>query len=195
MKILSKSKYLEFISCETPMGGDWYYIRRTNDLPSHDSAVAITTVIKRDNGYNFVFLLTKRPPILAENKAQYCLESPAGLIGDDDSFETLMECADKELVEETGYKADKLYVELKNSSTSAGLSSETLTFITAISDNDKIASNPISDGGVIVDRVFVPVRDVYSYLNNIDTKKISISSALICGLFYALKRLDNLNMQ
>ena len=178
MTIISKSKYLEFKCCKTSMGGDWFYIKRTNDSDTHDSAVAITTIVKKDNGYNFVFLITKRPPILSENKAQFCLESPAGLIGDDNTNETLIDCANKELIEETGYKADKLYIELKNSSTSAGLSSETLTFITAVCENDKIVSNPVNDGGVIVDRVFVPADNVYSYLNKIDTKKISISSAL-----------------
>lgn len=195
MTIINQTKYLEFKSTTSPSGSLWYYIKRTNDSNNHDSAVAITTVVKKGDGYSFLFLKTKRPPILAELKADYCLESPAGLIGDDDKEENLIKCAKKELLEETGYYSDKIFIELKNSSTSAGLTSETLTYVTAIVENDKIISKPISDGGIIVDRIYVPINDIYTYLYSIDSTKVSISSAMICGIFYALNRINSLQLQ
>ena len=187
--IVNKTKYLEFKVTDKPLNREWHYVKRTNDTNQHDSAVVITTIVKKNNKYNFLFLKTQRPPIFAENKAQYCLESPAGLIGDENTKESLIDCIKKELLEETGYVADNIFIELTNSSTSAGLTSETITYATAIINNDKIISDPISDNGVISDRVFVPVNNIINYINSIDKKSISISSALICGLFFAVNRI------
>ena len=91
MTIISKTKFLEFKSAKSPSGKDWYYVRRTNDTNVHDSAVVITTLVKKNNEYNFLLFKTVRPPISAENKAKYCLESAAGLIGDNDSNETMLD--------------------------------------------------------------------------------------------------------
>ena len=194
MNTLYKSKYLHFKYAKSPSGSDWYYVKRTNDSKIHDSAVVITTFIKKDNVYNFLFLKTKRPPIYAENKANYCLECPAGLIADENKNENLLDCTKKELLEETGYIADELFIELNNSSTSAGLSSETLTYVTAIINNDKTAKDPVNDGGIIADRILVPVNDVYSYIKSIDNKEISISSVTICGIYLAYQRLTLLGL-
>ena len=187
MKIISKTKYVEFKSAKSPSGSDWCYLRRTNDKPNQDSAVVITTLVKKDNQYNFLFLKTKRPPLYAENKAEFCLESPAGLIADDDCREDLISCAKKELLEEAGLIASKLYVELTNSAASAGLTSETLSYVTAIVDDYKIIKQPVSDGGIILERFLMPAKDIYTYFSNI--KDMSLASATVCGVFYALNRI------
>ncbi len=187
--IVSKTKYLDFKVTDKPLNREWHYVKRTNDSNLHDSAVVITTIVRKNDEYNFLFLKTQRPPIYAENKAQYCLESPAGLIGDENTKESLIDCIKKELLEETGYIADNIFIELTNSSTSAGLTSETITYATAIINNDNRISVPISDNGVILDRIFVPVDEIRIYLNSINKNDVSISSALICGLFFAVNRL------
>lgn len=192
MEIINKTKFLEFKSTKSPSGNDWYYVRRTNDTNEHDSAVAITTLVKINDEYNFLFLKTNRPPLSAEKKAKYCLESPAGLIGDVDCYENLIECTKKELLEETGLSADKIFIELKNCCTSAGLSSETLSFVTAIVENNSIKSEPISDGGIIMDRLFIPISKINSFLNELDKKEYSIAAATICGIYYALNRVNSL---
>lgn len=189
MTTIAESKFLKFRSAKSPEGHDWFYVHRTNDNGKHDSAVVITVLVKKDGEYNFLFLKTKRPPIYAENKAEYCIESPAGLIGDIDINETLEECAKKELLEETGLTADKIYTELLNSSTSAGLSSETLSYVTAVVDNYKITEQPVSDGGIIVERFFVPAKDVKKYLQEADNKKYSVAAATVCGIFFAMHRI------
>ncbi|MCR5261290.1 MAG: NUDIX hydrolase [Candidatus Gastranaerophilales bacterium] len=189
MATIAESKFLNFKSAKSPEGHDWFYVHRTNDTDKHDSAVVITTLVKKDGEYNFLFLKTKRPPIYAENKAEYCLESPAGLIGDINISETLEECAKKELLEETGLKADKIYTELLNSSTSAGLSSETLSYVTAVVDEYKVIEQPVSDGGIIAERFFVPAKDIKSFLQKIDCKKYSVAAATVCGIFFALSRI------
>ncbi len=191
MATINSTKFLDFKSALSPSGHDWYYVKRTNDRPNTDSAVAITTLVKVNGEYNFLFIKTNRPPISSENKAKYCLESPAGLIADNDKDETLIECAKKELLEEAGLVADEMYIELKNSSTSAGLSSETLTYITAICNSYDIIQKPVSDGGIILDRFFIPVDNIDKYLKNINQNEISVAAALVCGVYYALLRINS----
>ena len=55
MTIIAKTKFLEFKSAKSPSGKDWYYVRRTNDTSSHDSAVVITTLVKKDGEYINLF--------------------------------------------------------------------------------------------------------------------------------------------
>ena len=187
-KVLYETKFLQLKSAVSPAGHDWYYVRRTNDSNEKDSAVVITTLIKKNNEYNFLLLKTKRPPIYAEDKAEFCLESPAGLIGDIDCDETLIKCAKKELLEETGHAAEKIYVELLNSSTSAGLSSETISYVTAVIDEDRILKDPVTDGGIIEARTYVPTSKIRQFL--VDTSKnLSVATATVCGIFFALERI------
>lgn len=193
MEIITKTKFLEFKSAKSPSNKDWFYVRRTNDTPNKDSAVVITTLVKYNNEYNFLLLKTTRPPLSAENKAKYCLEVPAGLIADNDCNESMIECAKKELLEEAGLITDEIYPELKNSATSAGLSSETLSYVTAIVEKYDIKSKPVSDGGIILDRILIPKSQIYEYLTKINQNEISIAAATVCGIFYALQRLSKLN--
>lgn len=188
MTIIATTKFLEFKSAKSPSNKDWYYVRRTNDTNEHDSAVVITTLVKVNGEYNFLLFKTIRPPIQAENKAKYCLESAAGLIGDINSNESMLECAKKELLEETGLVANKFFIELENCSTSAGLSCETLSYITAIVDDYKIIQTPVDDGGIIVERYLIPAKDILVHLQSINTKEISIAAATVCGIFYANNR-------
>lgn len=186
--IINTTKFLEFKMAKTESGQFWFYIRRTNDTDKHDSAVVITTLIRKNNEYNFLLFKTRRPPISEEKKAEYCIECPAGLIGDIDKNETLEECIKKELLEETGLVANKIYVELVNSSTSAGLSSETLTYVTAIVDDYKLVQQPVNDGGVIAERFLVPAKKVKQYFSDIDTKQNSLAAPTVCGVYFALSR-------
>ncbi len=188
-KLISHSKFLDFKSTKSPAGHDWFYVKRTNDKTSHDSAVVITTLVKKNEEYNFLFLKTKRPPIYGENKAPFCIESPAGLIGDINKNETLTECAKKELLEEVGLSADNIFIELVNSSTSAGLSSETLSYVTAFVENYNVISQPVSDGGIICERFFVPAKNIRKYIDELNQKENSVAAATLCGVFLALKRL------
>lgn len=194
MTLVATSKYLEFKYAKSPQNHDWYYVRRTNDTNKHDSAVVITTVVKNEDKYQFLLLKTRRPPMYAENKAQYSIESPAGLIGDNDKDENLIECAKKELKEETGLIKSQIYFEHANCSTSNGLSSETLSFTTAIADIKDLTQEPVSDGGIIVERFYIDFEQIDEYIENLDTKKYSIATATISGIYFAQKRINKLKL-
>lgn len=60
------------------------------------------------------------------------IEIPAGLVGDEPDYagETLAECAGRELLEETGYRTNRI-THLLSSPTSAGMTSETTHFFAA----------------------------------------------------------------
>ena len=90
--IIQKTDYLEFKCAKSPLNNDWYYVRRTNDSSQHDSAVCITTILQYEDRIDFLLLKTRRPPLYAESKGEFCIESPAGLIADENINESLNEC-------------------------------------------------------------------------------------------------------
>lgn len=75
---------------------------------------------------------------------KYVIEIPAGLVGDEEAFqdESLSECAARELLEETGYKAGQIHP-LITSPTSAGMTPE-ITHLYAATQLEKV-----SEGGGI----------------------------------------------
>jgi len=122
--ILYNSKYLQMKKVLSPNGkSDWVYAHR----PNAKDVVVIAPVIHNQDADYVVFLETERPPLKAENKAERGIELPAGLVGDEDYNETVEDALAKELLEETGYEADKITIESKMVSSSAGLTSETST--------------------------------------------------------------------
>jgi ADP-ribose pyrophosphatase len=60
----------------------------------------------------------------------YCLELPAGLVGDEDADESVEESAGRELEEETGYRAARLTA-LGTFYSSPGMVSESFTLVRA----------------------------------------------------------------
>lgn len=75
---------------------------------------------------------------------KHVIEIPAGLVGDEEAFqdESLLECATRELLEETGYKAGHMHP-LIASPTSAGMTPE-ITHLYAATQLEKV-----SEGGGI----------------------------------------------
>ena len=98
----------------------WEWAERTNN-----SGVVVVVAITDDA--QLVLAEQYRPPLDAR-----VLDLPMGLSGDLDGAEgeDLHEAARRELLEETGYEADRLEL-LGEGPTSAGLTSEVLTFFLA----------------------------------------------------------------
>ena len=99
--------------------GRWEYVERTT---GEGMAVIVIAVTPDDN---LLFVEQFRIPLGAPT-----IEMPAGLVGDNHDTDTLEAAAGRELIEETGWAAQRLEVLLVGP-TSAGMSSERIAFVRA----------------------------------------------------------------
>ena len=99
--------------------GRWEYAERTH---GNGMAVIIVAVTPEDK---VLFVEQFRVPLNART-----IEMPAGLVGDDHDTDTLESAARRELIEETGWQADRVEV-LLTGPTSSGMSSERIAFVRA----------------------------------------------------------------
>ncbi|MFC3813692.1 NUDIX hydrolase [Lysobacter sp. GCM10012299] len=99
--------------------GRWEYVERTNG----DGMAVIVVAVTPDE--NVLFVEQFRVPLGART-----IEMPAGLVGDDHASDTLEAAARRELIEETGWSAQRVDVLLVGP-TSAGMSNERIAFVRA----------------------------------------------------------------
>ena len=183
---LYNTKYLQLKKAKSPnRKSDWVYAHR----PNAKDVVVIAPVIHSKDGDSVVFIETERPPIKAEGKADRCIELPAGLVGDENSAEETEQALVKELLEETGYKPDKITIQGKNIASSPGCTSETSTIAIADINQDIIAQSPITDGGVIKAIYKVPLKELSKWLGEQQSKGKAVSAQALSGLYFVLSRL------
>ena len=114
MTTLYRGRYLSLLDAD-----GWEYASRTNAT----GVVVIVAVTDQDE---LVLVEQFRIPIDSS-----VIELPAGLVGDlKDQSETVLDAAQRELLEETGYQAGQMDV-LMSCPSSAGMSDEIITFILA----------------------------------------------------------------
>ncbi len=104
--------------------GRWEYVGRARGI----RAAAIIAIDEDDDGTRHVILVSQyRVPL-----GQFCLEIPAGLVGDDEGSEDepAIDAAARELEEETGFHADNIEV-LGEFFSSPGMVSESFTLLRA----------------------------------------------------------------
>lgn len=180
-KILCSTKYLELKEAVAPNGKSaWIYAHRQIAT----DVVVIVPVFKTKTEEKILFLRTQRPPLYAENKADINIELPAGLVGDERKGESIEQAIEAELREETGLRANSLKIVSRKIASSAGCTSETSTIaIAEITDTTEI-SKPLSDGGIILERIWVNANDICNWLRQQETEGCAISAQALCGLFY-----------
>lgn len=177
-KVLCSTKFLELKSTTSPIEGvDWIYAHR----PNAKNVVVIVPII---NDEYVLFLKTNRPPIINEGIGQYCIELPAGLIGDKYKNDTIEKALKRELLEETGMLCYDFKIISKNVASSSGLSSEVCTIAFAYINDDTLYKKPISDGGIIVNRMKIPISEIQSWLKKEQRKGAILSSQALAALFY-----------
>ncbi len=96
----------------------WEFCERTN-------ASGVVAVLAFTDSDELILTEQYRPPLCTT-----AFELPAGLVGDQGADEDPLEAAARELEEETGYVA-RDYTEVFKGPSSAGLTSEVITFVTA----------------------------------------------------------------
>ncbi|WP_252258254.1 NUDIX hydrolase [Erythrobacter aurantius] len=111
-----------FITAKTR--GRWEYVGRAWGI----RAAAIIAIDEDPDGTRHVILVSQyRVPL-----GRFCLEIPAGLVGDDEGSEgeLAVDAAIRELEEETGYRAERMEV-LGEFYSSPGMVSESFTLLRA----------------------------------------------------------------
>ena len=127
----------------------WEYVERTN-------AHSIVAVIAVTHQGDLVLVEQYRPPVGAR-----VIELPAGLVGDVSDDESILTAAQRELEEETGFRAQSFRSVFKGP-ISAGLSTEMLTYVEA-QGVERVAEGG-GVGGEDIEVHLIPLRDAQSWL-------------------------------
>ena len=175
--VLYDTKYLQLKSTKSKTGSDWVYAHR----PNAKDVVIIVPVI---NNKQVLFLIEERPPLVAEGISNRVIAVPAGLVGDERRNETIEEAIRSELLEEAGMVADRIDIKTRHAVSSPGCVSEVTTIAIAYISEYKLVSEPINDGGVIVDRVLVDIKDICSWLKEQEQIGAVLASQTLAGLYY-----------
>ncbi len=178
--ILYNTKYLALKAYKRENKPDWVYAVR----PNAKNVVVLLPLIKGEIEDEILFLITRRPPVFAENVAEFCVELPAGLVGDEDNNETTLDAVKKELLEETGLVADEIKIVLDKMTSSSGLTSEASTIAICYIKNKELKQQPVNDNGVIQDRIYVKKSKINEFLKDCGKKNYAISSQALAGLYF-----------
>ena len=170
------TKYLELKQTYTKNNNTWVYAHR----PNANDVVIILASTKDE----VLFLIEERPPIQAENRGKYTIGLAAGLVGDERLDETIEDAIKAELLEETGLIAEKIEIKSNKVASSAGCVSEICTIAIAHIKNKEAVQTPISDDGVIVDRVWVKKSEVHNWLKEKEQKGYVLTAQALASLFY-----------
>jgi ADP-ribose pyrophosphatase len=167
LEVIATGHYLRLLS-----RGTWEYVERI----AARGAVVIVAVTSEGR-----LVLVEQPrPALGRS----VIELPAGLVGDlaDDPDEALETAAHRELIEETGYRADTM-VWLAGGPTSPGLSGEMISFFRAG------ALERVGPGGgddsedITVHEVALP--ELRAWLHEKERDGCALDPKLYAGLFLA----------
>lgn len=140
-EIVWQGKYITAKRC-----GPWEYVGRARNI-----GAAVILAVEDDH----VLLVEQwRVPLQA-----FCLELPAGLVGDETEGEELTTSAARELEEETGYRADHIEV-IGTFASSPGMVSETFTLVRAHGLTKVSEGGGVDGENIVAHRVALPdVRD------------------------------------
>ena len=174
--ILYHTKFLDLKSTPSKSGNPWVYAHR----PNAKDVVIILPVCNDE----ILFLIEERPPLQAENRGKYAIGLAAGLVGDERIGETTEEALKAELLEETGLVAESIEIKTRNVASSAGCVSETCTIAIAHIESKEKVQEPVDDGGVIVDRIWVKKSEIKSWLAEREANGDVLTAQALAALFY-----------
>lgn len=144
--VLHAGRFLELVQL-----GTWEFVRRRK-------ASAVVGIVAVTPARELLLVEQDRVPLGAR-----VIELPAGLVGDEQADEDLLDAAGRELEEESGWRAAELRV-LARGPSSAGLTSEVTTLVRA----DRLTR--VGDGGGVAGEAIVvravPVSEAPAWLRS-----------------------------
>jgi len=155
--------------------GRWEYVQRTN-------VTGIVCIVPVTDDGKLILVEQYRPPVGAT-----VFELPAGLVGDlpGEADEPLAAAARRELLEETGYRAQRMEP-LFEGAPSAGLSDEHITFFVA-TGLEKVALGGGDESEDIAVHE-VPLDDVFAWLRARQDAGAVLDAKIFSPLYVYLQR-------
>jgi len=149
----------------------WEYAYRTN-------ASGVVVLVPLTDAGELVLVEQYRIPVKGR-----VIELPAGLVGDTGDFEeSFKTAAQRELIEETGYRAGSLE-ELLTSPSTPGMANEIITIFFA-ADLERVGSGGGDDNEDITVH-HVPLVNAVEWLDARQAEGIMIDPKIYAGLFWA----------
>jgi ADP-ribose pyrophosphatase len=169
-RILAEGKYLRLV-----VGNGWEWVDRVNT----SGAVVIVAVTE---DARLVLVEQYRVPLAAR-----VIELPAGLTGDtpDVAHEAAIQAARRELLEETGYEADR-WEYLIDGPSSAGLATEAYSLFLA-RDARKVGPGG-GDAAEDIEVHAIPLAEVESWILAKRHSGILADPKIFAGLYFAQRR-------
>jgi ADP-ribose pyrophosphatase len=156
--------------------GSWEYVERTN---AGGVSVIIVAATPDDT---LLFVEQTRVPLQSKT-----IEMPAGLVGDFDAEESLLVAAERELLEETGWRAGKLEY-LMTGPSSAGMSTELMAFVRATQLVREHAGGGDETEDILVHEI--AIADAPRWLAQKLAEGYSIDAKVWAGLYFLERNPD-----
>jgi ADP-ribose pyrophosphatase len=150
--------------------GSWEYVERTNA-----DGVSVIIIAATPEG-RLLFVEQTRVPIQSKT-----IEMPAGLVGDFDAGESVLLAAERELLEETGWRAGRLEY-LMTGPSSAGMSTERMAFVRARELVREHAGGGDESEDILVHEV--PVAEAAPWLARKMAEGYAIDAKVWAGLYF-----------
>ena len=156
--------------------GNWEYVERTNA-----GGISVVIVAATPEG-KLVFVEQARVPLQRKT-----IEMPAGLVGDFDAEESLLIAAERELLEETGWRAGRIEY-LMTGPSSAGMSTELMAFVRASQLVREHAGGGDESEDILVHEI--DIAEAPRWLTQKMTEGYSIDAKVWAGLYFLERNPD-----
>ncbi len=166
---------------ETILGeGRYLVLKRENgwEWVERRKITGIAVIVAVTGGREAVLVEQYRPPVKAR-----MIEWPAGLVGDEENRdeEHILDAANRELEEETGFRAAELAV-IAEGPPSSGQSSEIVTFVRA-TDLERVGKGG-GVGGEDIQVHIVPLAEIDAWLEARSKEGLLIDPKIYTGLYF-----------
>ncbi len=154
--------------------GGWEYVSREN-------ATGVVVLVAVNETQELLLVEQFRPAV-----GQPVIELPAGLAGDlDDPGESLLQAAQRELLEETGYQAGRLEL-LLSCPSSAGMSDEIVSFVLASELQQQGPGGGDDSEDIKVHAI--PLADVNQWLAGCHDRGLLLDPKIYSALYWLQQR-------